>query len=44
MTKNSVTFNLTVLGTVKEDCDIKTSEMLSFRPLMNDSATIGIFY
>ena len=44
MTKNSVTFNLTVLGTVKEDCDIKTSEMLSFLPLMNDSATVGIFY
>ena len=29
------------LGTLNYDCDIKTSEMLSFLPLMNNSVTIG---
>ena len=30
-----------VLGIAKQDCDIKTTGMLGFLPLMNNSATIG---
>ena len=30
-----------VLGLLKQDYDIKTSEMLSFLPLKNNSVTIG---
>ena len=34
-------FNLTSFGTLKYDCVIKTIEILSFLPLINNSVTIG---
>ena len=36
-----VAFSLIVLGNLKQDYDIKTSEILSF-PLENNSVTIGL--
>ena len=35
MTKQCVGFSLIATGTLKEDCEIKTSEILSSLPLMN---------
>ena len=35
-------FSLIILGIMKEDCDIKTGEMVSFLPLKNTSVTIAI--
>ena len=42
MIKQCVKFNLTVLGSLKYDYDIKTSEMLIFFTLKNDSVTIRL--
>ena len=36
-----VVFSLIVFVTLKWDCDIKTSEILSFLPLKNNSVTTG---
>ena len=36
-----LTFNLTFFGTLKYDWVIKTIEILSFLPLINNSVTIG---
>ena len=41
MTKQCVEFHLTSFGTFKYDCVIKTIEILSFLPLINNSVTIG---
>ena len=35
-------FSLIALGTLKQDCDIKTTEILSFHPLKSNSVTLGI--
>ena len=40
MIKKCVEFNLTPFGTLKYDWVIKTIEMLSFLPLINNSVTI----
>ena len=37
--KKGVVFNLTSFGILKYDCVIKTIEILSFLPLINNSAT-----
>ena len=39
--KKYVEFNLTSFGTLKYDCVIKTIEILSFLPQINNSVTIG---
>ena len=39
--KKCVEFNFTSFGTLKYDCVIKTIEILSFLPLINNSVTIG---
>ena len=39
--KKCVEFNRTSFGTLKYDCVIKTIEILSFLPLINNSVTIG---
>ena len=39
--KKCVEFSLTSFGTVKYDCVIKTIEILSFLPLINNSAITG---
>ena len=41
MMKKCVEFNLTSFGTLKYECVIKTIEILSFLPLINNSVTIG---
>ena len=41
MMKKCVEFNPTSFGTLKYDCVIKTIELLSFLPLINNSVTIG---
>ena len=38
--KKWVEFSLTSFGTLKYDCVIKTREMFSFLPLINNSVTI----
>ena len=38
--KKCVEFNRTSFGTLKYDCVIKTMEILSFLPLINNSVTI----
>ena len=40
--KTCVEFSLTSFGTLKYDCVIKTSEMLSFLPLINSSVNTGL--
>ena len=42
MIKQCVGFSIIVLGTLKQDWDVKTSEMLSFLPLKNNSVTTGL--
>ena len=42
MMKQCVAFNLIYLGNLKKDCDVKTSQMLCFRHLMNKSVYIGL--
>ena len=39
--KKCVEFNRTSFDTLKYDCVIKTIEILSFLPLINNSVTIG---
>ena len=39
-----VVFSLTSFGTSKYDCAIKTIEILSFLPLINNSVTAGLSY
>ena len=39
--KKCLEFNLTSFGTLKYDCVIKTIEILSFLPLINNYVTIG---
>ena len=39
--KKCVEFNRTSFGTLKYDCVIKTIEILSFLPLINNYVTIG---
>ena len=39
--KKCVEFNRTSFGTLKYDCVIKTIEILSFLPVINNSVTIG---
>ena len=39
--KKCVEFNLTSFGTLKYDCVIKTIEILTFQPLINNSVTTG---
>ena len=39
--KKCVEFNCTSFGTLKYDCVIKTMEILSFLPLINNYVTIG---
>ena len=39
--KKCVEFNLTSFGTLKYHCVIKTIEILSFLPLINNSVTTG---
>ena len=39
--KKCVEFNRTSFGTLKYDCVIKTIEILSFLPQINNSVTIG---
>ena len=39
--KKCVEFHRTSFGTLKYDCIIKTLEILSFLPLINNSVTIG---
>ena len=40
MIKTWVKYNLTSFGTLKFDCVIKTKEIFSFLPLINNSVTI----
>ena len=35
-------YSLVVLGTLKQDCEVKTSEILIFLPLKNNSVTIDL--
>ena len=42
--KKCVEFSLTSFGTLKHDCVIKTSEMLSFLPLIKSSVTIELSF
>ena len=42
MIKQCVKFSLISFGTAKYDCVIKTREMFSFLPLINNSVTIGL--
>ena len=42
MIKQCAVFNSIVLATLKWDCDIKTSEILTFLPLKNNSVARGI--
>ena len=44
MIKKYVAFSLILLATLKLDCEIKTSEILSFLPLKNNSVTIGLHF
>ena len=44
MIKKCVVFNLTFLGTLKDNCLIKTLEMFNFMPLINNSVTIGLSF
>ena len=39
-----VQFSLTSFGTLNYDCVIKTIEILSFRPLINNSVTTGLIF
>ena len=39
-----VEFGLIFFGTEKQDCVIKTREMFSFLPLMNNSVTTGLSF
>ena len=41
MIKQCVTFSL-ALGTLKQDCDIKASEIMCFLPLKNNLVTVGV--
>ena len=40
----SVEFSLILFGTAKKDCVIKTREIFSFLPLINNSVTIGLTF
>ena len=42
--KECVVFSLTSFGTLKYDCVIKTREMFSFLPLINNSVTIELSF
>ena len=42
--KKYVEFNLTPFGTLKYDSVIKTIEILSFLPLINNSVTLDLTY
>ena len=44
MIKKCVEFNLKSFGTLKYDYVIKTIEILSFLPLINNSVTTGFNY
>ena len=39
MIEQSVMFNLTVTGTLKHDCDIKASDLMSFLSIQNNLVT-----
>ena len=42
MIKECVAFSLIISGTSKQNCDVKTSKMLSFLPVKTNSVTIGL--
>ena len=44
MIKQCVAFSLIVLGTLKQDFDMKTSEILRFLLLKNNQVTIGLYF
>ena len=44
MIKSCVALHLTSFGTLKNDYVIKTVELLSFMPLINNAVTIGFSF
>ena len=42
--KKCIEFSLTSFGILKYDCEVKTSEMLSFLPVINSSVTIELSF